>query len=74
MNIFGDETRGQHFRVGILLGFLFTMLCVLGAMTTAEFKDEKHGGKWDWSDWAWGKFGGLIGQAAQIGVVLWIFM
>lgn len=70
MNIFGDETRGQHFRVGVALALIFTILCVLGAMTAAEYKDRAHGGKWDWSDWGWGMVGGVIGQALQVLIII----
>lgn len=66
MNIFGDKTRGEHFRVGIALSVFFTIMCTLGAMSTAEFKDSRHGGKWDWSDWGWGMLGGIVGQILQI--------
>lgn len=70
MNVFGDETRGQHFRVGVALGLIFTVLCVLGAMSAAEFKDRAHGGKWDWSDWGWGMVGGVLGQIVQL-LIIW---
>ena len=73
MNIFGDKTRGEHFRVGVALAFFFTILCVLGAMFTAEYKDRAHGGKWDWSDLGWGMAGGVVGQLAQAGVVALIW-
>ena len=70
MNVFGDKTRGEHFRVGVALAVFFTILCVLGAMFTAEYKDEKHGGKWDWSDLGWGMAGGLVGQIVQL-LIIW---
>lgn len=69
MNIFGDRSRFEHFIVGMGLGLVFTILCVLGAMSAAEFKDWKHGGKWDWSDWGWGMVGGLIGQSVQLLII-----
>lgn len=66
MKIFGDKTRWYHFIIGVGLSFVFTILCCLGAMTAAEYKDKAHGGKWDWADWSWGMVGGLIGQAVQV--------
>lgn len=74
MNIFGDKTRGEHFRVGVALAACFTILCVLGAMFTAEYKDRAHGGKWDWSDLGWGMAGGVVGQIVQLGILALIFM
>ena len=71
MNIFGDRTRFEHFIVGIVLGLVFTILCVLGAMSAAEFKDWKYGNQWDWSDWGWGMVGGLIGQSVQL-LIIWL--
>jgi hypothetical protein len=71
MNIFGDKSRFEHFIVGIGLGLVFTILCALGAMSAAEFKDWKYGNKWDWSDWGWGMVGGVIGQGVQL-LILWL--
>lgn len=70
MNLFGDKTRFQHFCVGIAISVVFTILCALGAMSAAEYKDEVHGGKWDWADWSWGMLGGLIGQIVQL-LIFW---
>ena len=69
MNIFGDRTRFEHFIVGMGLGLVFTILCVLGAMSAAEFKDWKYGNKWDGSDWGWGMVGGVIGQSVQLLII-----
>lgn len=70
MTIFGDITRVYHFAVGVGLGLTLTILCCLGAMTAAEYKDRAHGGQWDWVDWTWGMVGGAIGQAVTIGIFL----
>lgn len=70
MGLFEDKTRWQHFWVGVRLGATLTILCCLGAMTAAEFKDEQHGGVWDWKDWWCGMLGGLLGQALQVGIIL----
>lgn len=70
--LFTDNTRWQHFWVGILTAVLFTILCTLGAMTAAEYKDKAHGGMWDWKDLWCGMIGGLVGQAIQLGIILLI--
>lgn len=70
--IFTDKTRWQHFWVGIALSLTLTILCTLGAMTTAEYKDKAHGGLWDWYDWTAGMIGGIIGQAIQIVIIYFL--
>ena len=67
---FGDKTNWQHFRVGIQTAAVFTILCTLGAMSAAEFKDEQHGGKLDWTDWWFGMAGGVVGQILQL-LIIW---
>ena len=69
MALFEDHTRLQHFIVGIQTAVVFTILCTLGAMTAAEYKDRAHGGVFDWKDWACGMLGGLVGQLIQAGVI-----
>ena len=69
MALFEDHTRLQHFIVGIQTAVVFTILCTLGAMTAAEYKDRAHGGVFDWKDWACGMLGGLVGQLIQVGVI-----
>ena len=79
MTLFEDHTRLQHFIVGIQTAVIFTILCTLGAMTAAEWKDRAWGGLWDWKDWWGGKadwrdwvctmLGGLVGQAVQVLIV-----
>jgi hypothetical protein len=66
----GDKTNWQHFRVGIQTAAVFTILCTLGAMSAAEFKDEQRGGKWDWTDWWYGMAGGVVGQIIQL-LIIW---
>lgn len=68
--LFEDITRWQHFYIGALMALLATILCTLGAMVAAEYKDKVHGGKWDWKDLACGLIGGLLGQGVQIGIIL----
>lgn len=69
MTLFEDNTRFEHFIVGIQTAVVFTILCTLGAMTAAEWKDRAWGGLWDWKDWACGMLGGLLGQLIQAGVI-----
>lgn len=71
--LFTDNTRWQHFWVGIRTALVFTIFCTLGAMTAAEYKDKAHGGKWDWKDWWCGMLGGLVGQTLQILIIVWIW-
>lgn len=61
-----DSNRWKHFVLAIPLGFVFTILCVLGCASGMEFKDKAHGGLWDWGDWAATMLGGLVGQALQL--------
>lgn len=69
MALFKDFSRVQHFFVGIGLGLLFTIVTVIIAASAAEYKDDAHGGKWDWGDWICTVLGGLVGQALQVAIV-----
>ena len=66
MNWFLESNRWKHFVYAIPVGYVFTILCVLGLATGMEFKDKLWGGKYDWIDWLATMLGGLIGQALQI--------
>jgi len=55
------------------IGFVFTILAVLGCATGMEFKDRQWGGKWDWLDWLATMLGGLIGQVLQA-LVIFVFI
>lgn len=57
----------------IPVGFVFTILCVIGVASGLEFKDTQYGGKWDWIDWLCTIAGGIIGQAIQAVILLIIF-
>lgn len=70
MSLFGDKTRWYHFGYAIPIGFVFTILCVLGVASGMEFKDKQWGGRWDWSDWLCTMLGGLIGQIVQL-LIIW---
>lgn len=78
-----SSNRWKHL-VGIfLVSFLGTLLMGVGCIFGMEFKDVHHSygndGKplreWNWSAWDWldvlaGLIGGIVGQAAQVALVL----
>ena len=72
--LFTDNTRWQHFWVGVQTAAVFTVLCTLGAMTAAEYKDRAHGGLWDWKDWWCGMIGGVCGQVVQAGIIILVWL
>ncbi len=61
-----ESNRPKHFLYSVPIGFIFTILCVLGVASGMEFKDKQWGGKWDWLDWTATMLGGLVGQALQV--------
>lgn len=63
------SNRQKHFLYAIPVGFLFTILCVLGVASGLEFKDKQYGNKWDWLDWSATMLGGLVGQLIQILII-----
>ena len=65
-----ESNRQKHLLYAIPVGFLFTILCVIGVASGMEFKDKQYGGKWDWLDWIATIIGGIIGQILQIGLIL----
>lgn len=68
-----ESNRMKHFLCAMPIGFVFTILAVLGCATGMEFKDRQWGGKWDWLDWLATMLGGLIGQVLQ-GLVIFVFI
>ena len=82
-----ESNRLKHLIFAIPIGFIFTILCVLGVASGMEFKDvaydKANSGKsilnwswkhWDWLDWVATIIGGVIGQALQaILVILLIY-
>lgn len=56
------SNRLKHLIFAIPIGFVFTILCVLGVASGMELKDKSWGGKWDWLDWLATMIGGLVGQ------------
>ena len=65
-----ESNRQKHFLYAIPIGFLFTILCVLGIASGLEFKDKQYGNQWDWLDWTATILGGLVGQLLQIIIIL----
>lgn len=65
-----ESNRQKHFLYAIPIGFLFTILCVLGVASGLEFKDKQYGNQWDWLDWSATMLGGLVGQLLQIIIIL----
>lgn len=64
-----ESNRQKHFLYAIPIGFLFTILCVLGVASGLEFKDKQYGNQWDWLDWSATMLGGLVGQLIQILII-----
>lgn len=67
-----ESNRDKHLLYAIPIGLVLTILAVIGCAFGMEFKDQQHGGKFDWLDIAATIIGGLIGQAIQIGIILLI--
>lgn len=72
MNWLKESNREKHLLYAIPIGFVFTILAVLGCAFGMEFKDKQHGGKFDWLDIAATMIGGAIGQVLQIVLILLI--
>lgn len=70
MNLLQESNRDKHFLYAIPIGFIFTILCVLGLATGMELKDKWKGGIFDWKDWWATIIGGLIGQIIQIILII----
>lgn len=67
------SNRLKHLIFAIPIGFIFTILCVLGVASGMEFKDRQWGGKWDWLDWTATMIGGFAGQAFQVLLIYLIY-
>ncbi len=65
-----ESNRLKHFLYAIPIGYLFTILCVLGVASGLEFKDRQYGNQWDWLDWLATMLGGMVGQLFQIILIL----
>lgn len=65
-----ESNREKHFLYAIPIGFVFTILCVIGIALGLEFKDKQYGNKFDYLDILATLLGGLIGQILQIVLIL----
>lgn len=65
-----ESNRIKHLLYAIPIGFICTILAVLGCAFGMEFKDKQYGGKFDWLDIAATMIGGAIGQVLQIILIL----
>lgn len=65
-----ESNRDKHLLYAIPIGFIFTILAVLGCAFGMEFKDKQWGGKFDWLDLAATMIGGAIGQVVQIILII----
>ena len=70
MNWLKESNREKHLYYAIPIGFILTILAVLGCAFGMEFKDKQWGGKFDWLDIAATMIGGAIGQVLQIILIL----
>lgn len=65
-----ESNRQKHFLYAIPIGFVFTILCVIGIALGLEFKDKQYGNKFDYLDILATLLGGVIGQILQIVLIL----
>ncbi len=65
-----ESNRQKHFLYAIPIGFVFTILCVIGIALGLEFKDKQYGNKFDYLDILATLLGGMIGQILQIVLIL----
>lgn len=70
MNWLKESNRTKHLLYAIPVGFVFTILAVLGCAFGMKFKDKQWGGKFDWLDIAATMIGGAIGQLLQVILIL----
>lgn len=66
-----ESNRWKHLLGGVAIGvFADSMYCAgyasLIAGASMEFKDEAHGGEWDWIDLALTFVGGILGGLTKL--------
>lgn len=69
-----ESNREKHLLYAIPAAFIGTILFALGLALGMEFKDKCYGNKFDWLDIAATLIGGVIGQTAQILLILLIVL
>lgn len=67
-----ESNRIKHFLYAIPVGFILTILGVIGIAIGLELKDKLYGNKWDWLDFTATILGGMLGQLLQIILILLI--
>lgn len=70
INWLKESNRSKHFLYAIPIGFIFTILAVVGCAFGMEYKDKLYGNKFDWLDLLATILGGIIGQVLQILILL----
>lgn len=68
-----ESNRTKHLLYAIPIGFILTILAVIGCAFGMEFKDKQYGGNFDWLDISATMIGGLIGQILQL-ILLFIII
>ena len=68
-----ESNRIKHLLYAIPIGFILTILAVIGCAFGMEFKDKQYGGSFDWLDISATMIGGLIGQILQL-ILLFIII
>ena len=68
-----ESNRIKHLLYAIPIGFILTILAVIGCAFGMEFKDKQHRGNFDWLDISATMIGGLIGQILQL-ILLFIII
>ena len=68
-----ESNRTKHLLYAIPIGFILTILAVIGCAFGMEFKDKQYGGSFDWLDISATMRGGLIGQILQL-ILLFIII
>ena len=61
-----ESNRLKHLIYAIPIGFIFSIICVIGVASGLEYKDYLYGNKWDWLDWIATLIGGVVGQVLQL--------
>ena len=68
-----ESNRTKHLLYAIPIGFILTILAVIGCAFGMEFKDKQYGGNFDWLDISATMLVGLIGQILQL-ILLFIII
>lgn len=61
-----ESNRLKHFCYAIPIGFVLSILCVIGVAFGMEWKDREYGNEFDWLDILATVLGGVIGQVLSL--------